>query len=159
MISWRRPTASGCVEGGFYSSFTCTPSELSKASRPRSQECSVTRATSLTWLWASWFFVLFGHATWCVGSLLSNGGLKPIPSAVRALSPNHWTTREFPTVSSLRAELHLQPALFPDSKESACNAGDLGSIPGSGRFPGEGNGYPRWYSSWTSPWTEESDEL
>ena len=32
---------------------------------------------------------------------------------------------------------------FPDSlvsKESACRAGDLGSIPGSGRVPGEGNG-------------------
>ena len=28
------------------------------------------------------------------------------------------------------------------SKESACNAGDLGSIPGSGRSPGEGNGNP-----------------
>ena len=27
-----------------------------------------------------------------------------------------------------------------DGKESACNAGDLVSIPGSGRFPGEGNG-------------------
>ena len=32
------------------------------------------------------------------------------------------------------------------SKESACNAGDLGSIPGSGRSPGEGNGYPLQYS-------------
>ena len=34
---------------------------------------------------------------------------------------------------------------FPDGsngKESACNAGDLGSIPGLGRYPGEGNGYP-----------------
>ena len=29
-----------------------------------------------------------------------------------------------------------------DSKESACNAGDLGSIPGSGRSPGERNGNP-----------------
>ena len=29
-----------------------------------------------------------------------------------------------------------------DSKESICNAGDLSSIPGSGRTPGEGNGYP-----------------
>ena len=28
------------------------------------------------------------------------------------------------------------------SKESACNAGDLGSIPGLGRCPGEGKGYP-----------------
>ena len=27
-----------------------------------------------------------------------------------------------------------------DNKDSACNAGDPGSIPGLGRFPGEGNG-------------------
>ena len=32
-----------------------------------------------------------------------------------------------------------------DGKESACNAGDLGSIPGSGKSPGEGNGYPLQY--------------
>ena len=32
------------------------------------------------------------------------------------------------------------------SKESACNEGDLGSIPGSGRSPGEGNDYPLQYS-------------
>ena len=41
---------------------------------------------------------------------------------------------------------------FPDSsvgKESACNAGDPGSIPGSGRSPGEGTGYPLQYS-WAS---------
>ena len=29
-----------------------------------------------------------------------------------------------------------------ESKESACSAGDLGSMPGSGRWPGEGNGNP-----------------
>ena len=34
-----------------------------------------------------------------------------------------------------------------DSKASAYNAGDLGSIPGSGRSPGEGNGNPLQYSS------------
>ena len=33
-----------------------------------------------------------------------------------------------------------------DSKESACNAGDLGLISGLGRSPGEGNGYPLQYS-------------
>ena len=33
-----------------------------------------------------------------------------------------------------------------DGKESACNAGDLGSIPGSGRSPGKGNGNPFQYS-------------
>ena len=32
-----------------------------------------------------------------------------------------------------------------DGKESACNAGDPGSIPGSGRSPGEGNGNPLQY--------------
>ena len=41
---------------------------------------------------------------------------------------------------------------FPHSlvgKESACNAGDAGSIPGLGRSAGEGIGYPLWYS-WAS---------
>ena len=52
---------------------------------------------------------------------------------------------------------HSGPSIFPQyslgsfglpwcSKESACNAGDLGSIPGLGRSPGEGNGYPLQYS-------------
>ena len=44
------------------------------------------------------------------------------------------------------------PPLFPDSsvgKESACNAGDPGLIPGSGRSPGEGIGYPLQFS-WAS---------
>ena len=36
-------------------------------------------------------------------------------------------------------------------KESACNAGDPGSIPGSGRSPGGGNGYPLWYSHLRNP--------
>ena len=41
---------------------------------------------------------------------------------------------------------------FPDSsvgKEPTCNAGDPGLIPGSGRSPGEGIGYPLQYS-WAS---------
>ena len=39
--------------------------------------------------------------------------------------------------------------LFPggsDGKESVCNVGDLGSISGLGRSPGEGKGYPLQYS-------------
>ena len=36
-------------------------------------------------------------------------------------------------------------------KESACNAGDSGSIPGSGRSSGEGNGYPLQYSYLENP--------
>ena len=44
----------------------------------------------------------------------------------------------------------LTPSLhFPGGsagKESTCNAGNLGLIPGSGRSPGEGKGYPYQYS-------------
>ena len=36
-------------------------------------------------------------------------------------------------------------------KVSACNAGKLGSIPGSGRYPGEGNGNPLQYSYLENP--------
>ena len=36
-------------------------------------------------------------------------------------------------------------------KESACNVGDLGSIPGSGRSPGEGNGNPLQYPCLENP--------
>ena len=38
-----------------------------------------------------------------------------------------------------------------DGKESTCNEGDLGSIPGSGRSPGEGNGNPLQYSCLENP--------
>ena len=45
--------------------------------------------------------------------------------------------------STLRAHLPLMGFIGgSDGKESACNVRDLGSIPGSGRFPGEGNGKP-----------------
>ena len=46
-----------------------------------------------------------------------------------------------------------------DGKESACNAGDPGSIPGWERSPGEGNGNPLQYFAWKIPWTEEPDGL
>ena len=38
-----------------------------------------------------------------------------------------------------------------DGKASACNAGDLGLIPGSGRSPGEGNGNPLQHSCLENP--------
>ena len=38
-----------------------------------------------------------------------------------------------------------------DGKESACNVEDPGSIPGTGRFPGEGNGNPLQYSCLENP--------
>ena len=42
-----------------------------------------------------------------------------------------------------------------DGKESACNVGDLGSIPRLGRFPGAGHGNSLPYSCLENPWIEE----
>ena len=62
-----------------------------------------------------------------------------------------------------RNDHRLQYSLsFPDGsdgKESACNPGDLGLIPGLGRSPGERNGtYPS-ILPWRIPWTEEPGGL
>ena len=48
--------------------------------------------------------------------------------------------------------------VFPggsDGKESACNVRDPGSIPGLGRSPGKGNGYPLQYSCPENPMDRE----
>ena len=59
------------------------------------------------------------------------------------------------TGNKLQVNVPLQvPLSFPggsDSKESACSAGDLASIPGLGRSPGEGNGNPLQYSCLENP--------
>ena len=55
--------------------------------------------------------------------------------------------RQMPTLSAWLSSKSIKG--FPDSsvgKESACNAGDLGSIPGLGRSPGQGKGYSFQYS-------------
>ena len=53
---------------------------------------------------------------------------------------------------------HCPRLSFPgglDGKTSAFNAGDLGSIPGSGRSPGEGHGTHFSILAWKIPWVEE----
>ena len=55
---------------------------------------------------------------------------------------------------SLRPGRIPREAPFPGGSEvkvSACNAGDLGLIPGLGRSPGEGNGNPLQYSCLENP--------
>ena len=50
--------------------------------------------------------------------------------------------------------IHTHTRNFPsgsDGKASACKVEDLGSIPGSGRSPGEGNGNPLQYSCLENP--------
>ena len=58
---------------------------------------------------------------------------------------------EYPFAQQLCGYIRMKRE-FPGGsagKESPCNAGDPGSIPGSGRSPGEGIGYPLQYS-WAS---------
>ena len=93
--------------------------------------------------------------------------------ALRALVPLHghhvpaltWTVSSLKTVQVSESE-HTMECLannrqvytfiglpwWLSDKESTWNAGDLGLILGSGRFPGEGNGKPL---QWRIPWTEE----
>ena len=58
--------------------------------------------------------------------------------------------------------INLAAKGFPggsDSKESACNAGDPGSIPELGRSPGEGMAIHSSILAWRIPWTEEPGGL
>ena len=48
-------------------------------------------------------------------------------------------------------EIYISVPGIPAGKESACNAGDLGLIPGLGKSPGEGNSYPLQYSDLENP--------
>ena len=62
-------------------------------------------------------------------------------------------------VRQAHAELFSCRAIFPGGSEvkaSACNAGDPGLIPGSGRSPGEGNGKPLQYSCLENPMDGEA---
>ena len=52
---------------------------------------------------------------------------------------------------SIEFDSHQASLGGSDGKESTCNAGDLGSIPGLGRFPGEGNVYTFQYSCLEKP--------
>ena len=53
-------------------------------------------------------------------------------------------------------EAQVTGSIGPFGKESVCNAGDPGSIPGSGRSPGEGNGNPLEYSCLENPMDREA---
>ena len=52
--------------------------------------------------------------------------------------------------------VNIGPSLVSEVKASASNAGDLGSIPGLGRSPGEGNGNPLQYSCLENPMDGEA---
>ena len=80
-------------------------------------------------------------------------------------SLNHWTDREVPSLETFIVGIPSFSPFIPIywsainrdgghssvGKESSGNAGDLGSIPGSGRSPEEGNGNPLQYSCLENP--------
>ena len=69
-----------------------------------------------------------------------------------AQTPVHWVGDVIQLVWSTCCPKDSQQfSVGSAGKESACNAGDLGSIPGLGRSPGEGKGYP--LQAWRIPWT------
>ena len=68
-----------------------------------------------------------------------------IPHASRQLSPGMATKARSTLINILNISISISILGFPGGSEvqaSACKAGDPGSIPGSGRSPGEGNGNP-----------------
>ena len=70
-----------------------------------------------------------------------------------------WGHKKSDTTERLHFTHSVLTMGFPhgsDGKESACNAEDPGSIPGSGKSPGERNGYPFQYSYLENSWTEET---
>ena len=83
------------------------------------------------------------------GSLHSEAVTCARPGATYSTSAQvaaDWTAQHLQSVALLMG--------FPggsDGKASACNAGDPGSIPGSGRSPGEGNGNPLQHSCLENP--------
>ena len=94
-----------------------------------------------------------------LGDLL-NPGMEPVcllsPDGQVGSLPLHY-------LGSLHEFLHPSFTLtIPgDSvvKNLLANAGDLGSVPGSGGYPGGGNGNPLQYSCLRIPWTEEPGGL
>ena len=103
--------------------------------------------------------------------------IKPVSPAVEAQSPNHWTPREISSPildsknelpvsgSTTRLKLRTEDGFWQASlvaqvvKESACNTGDPGLIPGLGRFPGEEKATHSSIRAREVPWTEEPGGL
>ena len=147
---------------------------LSMASRPRGPKsyslstfpCSlhspVTMSTHLPCCFTSCLSSPYSFCPKCLSSFFLPGEL-----LLYLQTPNHLLceTHSLPSRQKIDSSTVLQRQGQPNShwywlaltpilgfpggsagKESACNAGDLGSIPGLGRSPGEGKGYPLQHS-------------
>ena len=96
-------------------------------------------------------FASFGwdRSSWGQGNCMQGSD-----SAVIQLPPLHSFSLGNNNVAKQALKKKKKRICFPDGsvdKESTCNAADQSSIPGSGRFPGEGNGNPLQHSCLGNP--------
>ena len=99
-----------------------------------SQRVGHNWATELNWSLVMFMRQLL-HSSTILGKVIHS-----LPPKIRRKDPGQSTPFGLPSAVPL---VFLSSS---DGKASTCNAGDLGSIPGSGRSPGEGNGNPLQYS-------------
>ena len=103
----------------------------------------LSHGTFPTTLWCAWFMIPLCREGHC-----GTEQLCPLPR-VTALDGGGARTQGQEAAAGLTGvpSHQLGPHCCGSAgKESACNVGDLGSIPGLGRSPGEGKGYPLQYS-------------
>ena len=94
-----------------------------------------------------------GKKGWGGGILVIYGNTVKLQQYLVVQNSTHSLSRGFCGLD------RVQIPCFPggsDGKESACNTGDLGSIPGLGRSPGRGNGTPLQYSCLENPHGQRS---
>ena len=106
--------------------------------------------------------MLFSSRNTLIDSL-RNYVLSAICTSLSPFRLTHKIDSHIPTSCQFNIYLHLLKLYLKkgspgglDSKESTCNAGDWGSIPGLGRSPGEGNGYPLQHSWLGNPLDREA---
>ena len=76
----------------------------------------------------------------CVALICKSRATKTFPRSTFNPNPPKWARKR-----------KTNKSWWLSSKASTCNAGDVGSIPGSGRSPGKGNGNPLLYSCLGNP--------
>ena len=84
-------------------------------------------------------------------SKLGLNSLKCLSRALCLAKPLEGDSLALKLISQIKGATRIIVPADPDSKASAYNAGDPGSISGSGRSPGEGNGNPLQYSCLENP--------